>query len=80
LIFFKFAEKMKSFKKDIPAIIGLVATTSIACILGGLINSATMSVIGKVGGTSAHALLPITFTDLILPRLEDGLWAFIPTT
>ncbi|MCL2291365.1 MAG: carboxypeptidase-like regulatory domain-containing protein [Bacteroidetes bacterium] len=40
---------MKNIKKDLPVIIGVVAATSLACVTGGLVNSATMSILGKVG-------------------------------
>jgi hypothetical protein len=43
---------MKNIKKDIPAIVGLLATTSLAVVSGGLINP----VLGNVGGSLGASL------------------------
>jgi hypothetical protein len=38
---------MKKVKKDIPSLIGLITTTALAVISGGLINPATTSILGS---------------------------------
>ena len=47
---------MKNIKKEIPAIVGLVASASLAYISGGLVNSTTMSLLGKVGSSISTRL------------------------
>jgi len=42
---------MKNLKKDLPAIAGILASVSLACVTGGVFNSATMSILGKVGSS-----------------------------
>ena len=47
---------MKNIKKDIPSLIGLVATASLAIVSGGLINPTAISILGSVGGNIGASL------------------------
>jgi len=47
---------MKNIKKALPSLIGLVATTSLAAVSGGLINTTTMNILGSLGGNIGASL------------------------
>ena len=47
---------MTNIKKDIPSLIGLITTVSLAVISGGLINTTTAQVFGSVGGNIGASL------------------------
>ena len=48
---------MKNIKKDIPSIVGLVATASLAIVSGGLINPTAMNILGSVGSNVGASLV-----------------------
>ena len=61
---------MKNIKKDIPAIAGLLLTTSLAVVSGGLVNPATSSILSGIGtaGSSIGAGLAANFIGKFSPE------------
>ncbi|MCL2510615.1 MAG: carboxypeptidase-like regulatory domain-containing protein [Bacteroidales bacterium] len=60
---------MKNIRKDMPVLVGLLATASLAVVSGGLINPATMSILGGVttAGGNIGANLAASFLTGFTP-------------
>jgi len=60
---------MKNIQKDIPSLLGLITTASLAVVSGGLINPATAGLLGSIGsaGSSIGASLAANFITKFTP-------------